>query len=82
MKFITDTTAKAAVTGGVVFALAVNLGAPFAVKRLEPGPTRQSYTVAAVKVIDMKPHFFEVGSLNGGVQWVQVDGRRFPVTRS
>lgn len=65
---ITDTTSKMAVlTAGVVFALAVNLVAPFTVKRFEL--TGLAYTVETVHV---KVHHFEVGSFSGGVQWVQV----------
>jgi hypothetical protein len=74
-----DVTPKAAVTGGVVFALVVNLAAPFTAKRLEPTPTGQSYTVAVVEVVHFRPHHFDVGSFTGGIQWARVDGMRLPV---
>ena len=80
MKFITYVTAKTVVTGGVAVALAANLAAPLIVKRLEPTPARQSYTVAAVEVVHMKPHHFDVGSLGGGVQWTQDGPILLPVT--
>ena len=80
MKFITDVSAETVVTGGMAVALAMNLAAPLIVKRLDPTPTRQSYTVAVIEVVRMEPHHFDVGSLSGGVHWTQEGPVLLPVT--
>jgi hypothetical protein len=74
-----DVTPKAAVIGGVVFALVVNLAAPFTSKRLEPTSTGLDCTGEVVEVVHFRPHHFDVGSFTGGIQWARVEGMRLPV---
>lgn len=71
---MTDAAPKMVVTGGLIFTLAVNLAVPFTSKFF---PQEVGYTVETMHV---KAHHFDVGSLSGGVQWVQAGQVRIPVT--
>ena len=76
MRFLTDVTPKTTLLiAGVTFALVVNFASPFTLKRQRPDDLSCSVEVVAY----IEPHYFEVGSLSGGMQWAQVDRTSLPV---
>jgi hypothetical protein len=72
---MTDAAPKMVVTSGLIFTLAVNLAVPFTVRKVYP-----KEVAYIIETIHCKVHHFDVGSLSGGVQWVQAGQVRIHAT--